>query len=171
MLIRLLLLLVTLPLVELYLLLQFANITNAATTILVVIGTGLLGLFIARQQGWMAAWRFRQAMLQGRAPTTEIADTAMILVAAVLLILPGLLADALGLALLFPPSRRWIRRGLFRRLSGKLQVHAVYRSSGPPPDPDGVTRDGTTLEGTFRHTPADSPEEAAPQRIRRIEQR
>jgi UPF0716 protein FxsA len=150
MLVRLLLIFVTVPLIELYLLLQLADITSVPITIGVVIITGLLGAFLAKQQGWMAVWRFRQALLQGRLPTTEIADTVLIVFAAGLLLTPGLLTDALGFALLIPTSRRQIRKWLIRRVGGRLQIRGWSRTSGP--QGNAQESRGQTVEGTFRRS-------------------
>jgi UPF0716 protein FxsA len=122
MLVRLLLVFVTVPLIELYLLLQLSRITNPPTTIAVVVITGIFGAFLAKQQGWMAVWRFRQALAQGRLPTREIADTVMIVFAAGLLLTPGLITDVVGFALLIPTTRRFIRGWLLRRIAGRLRV-------------------------------------------------
>ena len=154
---RLLLLFVILPLVELYLLLQFASITSAGTAIAVVILTALLGVALARRQGMLAVWRFRQALTEGRAPTTEIADTVMIVLAAGLLVLPGLLGDLLGVALLIPVSRRLIRGWLLRRISGKLQVRTYVNSSVRMHD------EYETIDATFQRS--DDPARAEPRRI------
>jgi len=154
---RLLLLFVIYPLVELYLLLQFASITSAATAFVVVILTGLLGVILARRQGMFAVWRFRQAVAEGRPPATEIADTVMIVLAAGLLVLPGLLGDLLGVALLIPVSRRLICGWLLRRVSGKLQVRTYVNSSVQ------FENETETIDATFRRS--DDPVPAEPPRI------
>ncbi len=154
---RLLFLFVVLPLVELYLLLQFASITSAGTAIAVVILTALLGVALARRQGMLAVWRFRQALAEGRPPTAEIADTVMVVLAAALLVLPGLLGDLLGVALLIPVSRRLIRGWLLRRVSGKLQVR-TYVHGGMR-----VQDEFETIDATFRRS-----EEPAPAEPRRL---
>lgn len=154
---RLLLLFFTVPLVELYLLLQFASITNVPTTIALVILTAVLGAALARQQGVMAVWRFRQALAEGRAPTAEIADAVMIVLAAAMLLVPGLLTDLLGLALLIPASRQFIRRWLLRRISGNFQVR-TYIGNGRRYSDEGVT-----IDANFRRS--DDPAPAEPRRI------
>jgi UPF0716 protein FxsA len=157
MLFRLLFLFVVYPLVELYLLLKFASITSAATTIAVVILTALLGVALARRQGVLALWRFRQSLAEGRPPTAEIADTVMIVIAAGLLVLPGLLGDLLGVALLIPVSRRYIRSWLLRRVSGKVQVR-TYVSGGMR-----VRDEFETIDATFHRS--EEPVPAEPPRI------
>ena len=107
MLARLLLLFIVVPLVELYLLLRVADSVGVGTTILLVIGTGVLGSILARREG-SAAWRgIREALASGRPPMGEIRDGALIVFAAALLLTPGILTDLIGFSLLFPPTRRW----------------------------------------------------------------
>jgi UPF0716 protein FxsA len=89
-------------------------------TILLVLGGGLLGAWLARWQGLRTAMQARERMVQGAVPTKEMTDGLLIAVAAVLLIIPGVITDVLGLALLFPPTRSLLRRaviGQFTRSS------------------------------------------------------
>ncbi|MGI9472326.1 MAG: FxsA family protein [Rubripirellula sp.] len=123
---RLLAAFIIVPLVELVLLLQLANITSVGTTILVVVVTGVIGSLLARREGVMAWIRFRSALAEGRAPSREIQDGLMIVFAAALLLTPGLLTDALGFTLLLPVGRELIRRTfLHRYMRGfNVQVHS-----------------------------------------------
>lgn len=125
---RLLAAFILVPLIELYLLLQLADATSVAATILIVIGTGILGSMLARREGVMAWFRFQSALSEGRMPSREIQDGLMIVFAAALLLTPGLLTDALGFTLLIPTGRDFLRRVLFNRLAKRFQVEV--RSSG-----------------------------------------
>jgi UPF0716 protein FxsA len=89
-------------------------------TILLVLGGGIAGAWIARWQGLRTAMQAQERMVQGAMPTKEMTDGLLIAVAAVLLIIPGVITDVLGLALLFPPTRALLRRaviGQFNRRS------------------------------------------------------
>jgi len=145
MLFRLLLIFIAVPLIELYLLLRLADITSVGTTILVVVVTGIAGSLLAKQQGWVAWSRFREAMLQGRIPSAEIADGLMVVFAAALLLTPGLLTDLVGFLLLIPPSRRWIRARILKRMSQNVHVETRVFSRSISPD------DGDTIDATFHH--------------------
>ena len=125
MLIRLLAAFILIPLVELYLLLQLAQVTSIPTTILVVIITGVIGSYLARREGLMAWFRFQSALSEGRMPSREIQDGLMIVFAAALLLTPGLLTDALGFTLLIPPGRELIRRFVLRRYMRRFKVQVV----------------------------------------------
>ena len=80
-------------------------------------------------QGLRSTLRMRSQMAAGAIPASEMTDGLLIAVAAVLLIIPGVLADIIGLALLFPPTR-----ALIRRARGEVRQAwrdwAIYRRSG-----------------------------------------
>lgn len=125
MLLRLLLLFVTVPLVELYLLLRLADVTGPAATFLLVIITGIIGSWLAKREGVMAWQKFHAALAEGRVPSREIQDGLMIVFAAALLLTPGLLTDIVGFVMLVPVGRELIRKFIFSKMFrgfGKLQI-------------------------------------------------
>ncbi|EMI20187.1 FxsA cytoplasmic membrane protein [Rhodopirellula maiorica SM1] len=123
--VRLLAAFIVVPLVELYLLLQLADATSGLTAFAVVIATGVMGSFLARREGANAWFRFQKALAEGRMPSREIQDGLMIVAAAVMLLTPGLLTDALGFLLLVPTGRSLIRRFVLSRYIGSVRVHVA----------------------------------------------
>jgi len=125
---RLLLLFTCIPLMELYLLLQIGSIIGAVNTILLVLITGVLGAYLAQQEGLRTLERIRSLMAQGEMPGEPLIDALLILVAGFVLITPGILTDLLGFLMLVPatraPIRRWIKGQLERRFSASNA--AVY---------------------------------------------
>ena len=122
MLARILLLLTILPLVELGLLLVLGKYTSVWFTLAVVIVTGIIGAVLLRRQG-LSTWRnVRQALRAGQLPTEGLADGLMILMAAVFLMSPGVLTDAIGFSLLIPYCRRWYRSRMMDWLRRRVQV-------------------------------------------------
>ena len=112
---RLVVLFITIPLVEVYLLLRLNEYTGSVlTTIGLIVLTGVVGAWLAKQQGLSTVTKIQQALSQGRLPTQELVDGGMILFAAALLVTPGILTDAFGFSLLFPPCRAVYRRLLKR---------------------------------------------------------
>ena len=105
---RLVLLLIGLPTLELFVLYLLTNSLpfGAVVTILLVLGTGLLGVFLARYQGMNCWLELHRQLDRGETPTQPIANGILILTAAALLILPGLITDLTGILLLVPPIRR-----------------------------------------------------------------
>ena len=133
MLLRLLAAFCLIPLLELALLLWLATRTSLQLTLALVIVTGILGAWLARQQGWRTLVRARERLEQGQVPLDALGEGLMILVAGALLLTPGVLTDAVGFMLLVPPSRRAIRRWLARRLEGQMHLstsHADRQAAG-----------------------------------------
>ena len=118
---RLLLLFTAVPLLELALLLWIGRHLGVAATILLVLGTGVLGAWLARSEGLRALYRVREEMAGGRLPAEALLDGLLILVAGAVLLTPGLLTDLAGFALLLPPTRRVVRRALAERLRRALE--------------------------------------------------
>jgi len=152
---KLILLLTVVPLVELYVLFKIAVWTHFWVTVLIILGTGALGAVIARMQGLMVLRRMQQELSEGKIPAVSILDGVMILVAAALLVTPGLLTDTAGFFLLAPPGRAFTRKLLKRWLKRKVQEGSlrVYTHfgfgpprGGPPPGPPPLEDD----EGTQR---------------------
>lgn len=135
---RLVLLFTILPLVELGLLLWIADHTSWLFTLGLVILTGVLGASLARHQG-LQCWReFHRRVSQGELPTDPLLDGLMILVAAALLVTPGVITDCVGFSLLAPPIRRLIRGRLAHRLKAKIVVGPFSGPGGAGPQDDDV---------------------------------
>jgi len=116
---RLLLLFTVVPLLELFILVKLGSVIGVGATIGIVIGTGVLGAWLARQQGLGVMRRLSAELGAGRLPAEALIDGLLILLAGAVLLTPGLITDTLGFVLLLPPGRAAIRRqvmaGLARR--------------------------------------------------------
>lgn len=109
---RLLLLFTFVPLIELLLLIEIGRHVGTLPTVLLVVSTGFLGAWLARQQGLQTLTRVQRDMAEGRLPTDALLDGVLILVAGAVLLTPGLLTDLCGFTLLTPFGRRAIRERL-----------------------------------------------------------
>jgi len=111
----LLLLFVFVPLAELYLLIEVGGVLGGFTTIGLCLFTAALGAWLVRTQGFQTLNRAQTNMSEGRVPALEMFEGAFIVVAGVLLLVPGLITDLIGFACLVPPLRRlFITRFLSR---------------------------------------------------------
>ncbi len=106
---RLFLLFTLVPALELYLLIKIGQVIGAFNTILIIIFTGVLGAFYARQQGVRVMTNIHWEMSEGRLPGDELINGAMLLVGGAFLITPGFLTDITGFALIFPLTRDIIK--------------------------------------------------------------
>ncbi len=138
---HLLLLFITVPLVELLLFIQLADVLSLPVTLAIILITGALGAYLARQQGGRALRNFQQALGSGKLPHVEATDGLLILIAGVVLLTPGFLTDAVGFALMLPA----VRAGVRGKLAQRLKAHIIT--------PQGMARTSTdpthnTVEGT-----------------------
>ena len=107
---RLLLLFTIVPLVELFLLVKLGTVVGVGPTVALVIFTGVLGAWLARQQGLGVLRRLSEDLAVGRLPAEALIDGLLILIAGAVLLTPGLLTDALGFFLLVPQSRAVVHK-------------------------------------------------------------
>ncbi|BCU07515.1 FxsA family protein [Allochromatium tepidum] len=124
----LLLLFVGLPLTELYVLIQVGSEIGALSTILLLILTAVVGIWIVRYQGFGVLMRVRDLLDRGEVPAIELLDGALILVAGLCLILPGFVTDSLGFLLLIPPLRRRLIERYIRIQPMNMQAPGEVRT-------------------------------------------
>jgi UPF0716 protein FxsA len=135
-----LLLMILWPIAELFVAIQVAGVIGVLLTVLLLIASWPVGLWLVRAEGRIAWRRLRAASATGRPPGREVLDGALILVGGSLFIIPGFITDILGLLLLLPPTRSLARVGLVRNLQSRF-VRRATRFNGPPfGDPPGGGR-------------------------------
>ena len=122
---RLLLLFIAVPVVELVLLIEIGQRVGTLATIGLIMGTGIVGASLARQQGISTLARLRKDLDDGRLPAEPIVDGVLILVAAAVLITPGVLTDLVGFLCLVPACRRLLKRYLKRRFERAVRKGTV----------------------------------------------
>ena len=121
-----LLLLISLPLIELYVLIEVGSRIGGAVTILLCLATAALGGWLVRAQGLRMLFDARRHLEAGQLPTTDIAHGLMISLAGVLLLIPGFVTDIIGFLLLIPALRRaLIRRWLPQSLAAAGQANWI----------------------------------------------
>jgi UPF0716 protein FxsA len=122
---KLLLLFILVPALELALLIELGSRLGTAPTLLLLALTGILGAFLARRQGLGALRAAQEHMQRGELPAGPIVDGILILVAAVLLITPGLLTDALGFLLLVRGFRDRVKSILVSRFRRGVEERRI----------------------------------------------
>lgn len=99
--------------------------------ILIVLGTAVVGAMVVRRAGVAVFRRVRQKVDQGQMPGSELSDGFAMLMAGVLLITPGFIADVAGLLLLLPAVRGLVYRFSSKRFSNRFTVvTSSYRALG-----------------------------------------
>lgn len=100
---------IVVPVVEIYLITQVASQLDWPLTVALVIGVSAIGAWLVKREGLGVINRVRDGFAQGRLPTNELADGAMIFFASALMLTPGFLTDFVGLSLLISPIRAILR--------------------------------------------------------------
>jgi len=146
----LLFLLVAVPTLEIWLLLQVSDHIGVWPTVAILVLEAAIGGWLIRREG-ARVWQALVATFgSGRVPTGELADAALVLVGGLLLFLPGFATDVIGFLFLLPLTRPLARRLVaffVARQVNRLAVPAAYRR-GPGEVIEGETVDGPASEPT-----------------------
>ena len=118
---KLLILFIAIPLLELALLIKIGALIGTFNTILLILITGILGAALTKQQGLGVITRIREDMALGRVPSDELFNGVCILVGGFLLLTPGLLTDAFGFSLLITSARQGRKKYLRSKLEKKWE--------------------------------------------------
>jgi UPF0716 protein FxsA len=106
---RILALLLLIPLLDIVLLVVLAGYLGFVPTVALVVLSALVGMLLVRAEGRHTVRKIQRKAAQGEAPTDELLDGALLLIAGALLLTPGLVTDGVGLLLVIPPTRYPIR--------------------------------------------------------------
>jgi UPF0716 protein FxsA len=144
------LLLVLWPVVEIAVFLQVVQWIGVLDTLGLLLLVSIGGAWIVKRQGVGTLARMRAELDAGRVPTATMVDGGLLMVAGLLLLIPGLVTDAFGLLLLLPPVRAGVRSVLRRRFAVRLlRVRRLRTRRGysePPRYDDGPRWDPPELE-------------------------
>ena len=111
--------LIVVPAVELFVFIEVGRAIGWLLTLLLLLGTSVLGAQLLRIQGRSAIQRVSLAVSERRPPAGAAIDGALGFLGATLLAVPGFVTDGLGAFLLFPPTRTLVRRRISRHYAGR----------------------------------------------------
>lgn len=151
-----LLLLVALPVLEIWLLIQIGSEIGAVLTIAWLFLAAIVGINLIRYQGVATLMNIQQQLRAGQPPAQAVADGMLLGVAGVLLIIPGFASDFVALLLMIP----FVRRVLLARWLRKVKVKTAYQGNVYDVQPEQPERRepeqiGRTLEGEFERKDRD----------------
>ena len=138
----------SIPIVEMYLLIEVAERIEALPTILLVMLTAVLGVSLIRQQGLSTLTKGIGRLNQAEIPAAEIIEGVLLAVAGAFLITPGFLTDFIGFMIIIPMIRRITALMLLKRMA----VRANFRTDGSDLGAgSNKTRDtsGSVIEGEY----------------------
>ena len=111
----LLLLIIFIPIIEIYLFIKIGSQIGALATISLIFLTAFVGVLYARYEGFNTLKSGMSQIIRNELPIYEIVSGTALAFAALLLILPGFATDFLGFLLIFPPTRKL----LFKKVRNK----------------------------------------------------
>ena len=97
---------ITIPLIEIYLMIKVGGAIGAFNTIFLIFFTAVTGIYFAKLQGLNATRSGMGQLIKNEMPIYEIISGAALGFAALLLIIPGFLTDVLGFLLIIPITRK-----------------------------------------------------------------
>ena len=113
-----LVLLISIPILEIFLFIKIGSQIGAFNTILLIFVTAFFGIIYARYEGFNTLKSGMAQIVKNELPVYEIISGAALAFAALLLILPGFATDFLGLLIVFPLTRRL----MFKKVSTKQKT-------------------------------------------------
>ena len=149
------------PIVEIAILIQVGGLIGGWETVAIVILTAMAGTALFRTQGFRVLARAEETLSKGAFPAEELFDGICILVAGILLLPPGFVTDAMGLALLVPGLRGLIGRFVWQAITRSGHTHVYGQWSGPTsgqPHQADHPHDDDAIEGQFHEVPPVHPE-------------
>lgn len=152
-----LIILIAIPLIEIAVMIKMGQWIGFWPAFAIVIVTFMLGALVVGRSGFTSAIKVRDALASGEPPVGAMLDSAMVVVAGVLLMTPGFVADTIGLALLIPPLRAWLARLALRNatiVGGVRFERASFEGRRPEADrrtsaANDDAKAGPVIEGEF----------------------
>ena len=115
----LILLIIGIPILEIYLFIKIGSQIGAFNTIILILITAIIGVAYARYEGFNTLRSGMSQLMKNEIPVYEIVSGAALAFAAFLLILPGFGTDTLGVLLIFPLSRKLLLKNVSKKYSSK----------------------------------------------------
>ena len=117
-----LLLIILIPILEIYLFIKIGSNIGAFTTISLIFVTAIIGVYYARYEGLNTLKSGVTQLYKNQVPLFELMSGAALAVAAFLLILPGFATDLLGFLIIFPLTRKIIFQLLSKKTKSKVHI-------------------------------------------------
>ncbi|CAM4117300.1 FxsA family protein [Paenibacillus alkaliterrae] len=112
---------IVLPFLELWGILQVGNWLGGWTAFLILMIMGLAGAFLSLAEG-RKVWSEAQHQLQlGQIPGRSLLDGICVVAGGLLLLLPGFFSDILGITLLLPATRTFYRQLMLQWIEKRMR--------------------------------------------------
>ena len=121
-----LLLIILIPIIEIYLLIKIGSQIGAITTILLIFTTAIVGIYYAKYEGLNTLKSGFLQLSKNETPAYEVISGAVIAFAALLLIIPGFATDIIGFLLIFPLTRKLILNRFSKKIKSEKYKQKNY---------------------------------------------
>lgn len=150
---------ISIPIVEIAVIIKVGGFLGVWTTIAAILATAILGTALLRHQGMATLKKAQNNLNAGVMPMAEVFDGMCLLLAGVLLLTPGFVTDAIGFSLFLPPVRYLLKKAL----GGAFELKTMH-SHGPNPfqDTRGQSAQDTIIDGEFKDITDDEPPKPLP---------
>lgn len=152
-----LILFIVLPIMEIWAFIQVGDELGFLATIGLCFLSAIIGVFVAKVQGIFTLDSIRQSLSKGQMPLPEIMDGFLLMVAAICLIIPGFITDAIGFSLLLPPVRAVIKDRYGHAFSAKASMHNGQNGYGAYSRRSHAV-DADVIEGDYERVDNNKPE-------------
>ena len=119
------LLIILIPVIEIFLLIKIGSQIGAITTILLIFATAIIGIYYAKYEGLNTLKSGFIQLSKNKKPTFEIISGAAIAFSALLLIIPGFATDILGFLIIFPITRKFF----FNKFTSRLKERETQKNN------------------------------------------
>ena len=110
-----------LPIIEIWALIKLGSYFGFFGTLVLIIGTAIIGIFIAKQQGLGIIFSLQSKLAQGRQALPEIIEGITLLLGALFFIIPGAITDLFGIILIIPSLRRYLLKLAVNKIISELR--------------------------------------------------
>ena len=121
----LLILIISIPIVEIYLFIKIGNYIGAFNTISLILITAIIGIWYAKYEGFNTLRSGMLQLMKNEIPIYEIISGAALAFAALLLIIPGFLTDFIGFLLIIPYTRKILIKNISSKYKNKINENIV----------------------------------------------
>jgi len=125
----LVLFIISIPLIEIYLMIKVGGVVGAFNTIFLIFFTAITGVYFARLAGLNAIRSGFNQLMKNEMPIYEIISGAALAFAALLLIIPGFLTDLVGFLLIIPVTRKFFIRSISSKFNRKKNEENIIEGS------------------------------------------
>ncbi len=146
---------VLIPLAEIFVFIKMSDVIGLGTSLLIALGTAILGGFLVKYQGIQTMMNAQQSLNKGEIPSKDLFDGLCIVAAGATLITPGFITDAIGFALLVPKVRDFLREKIKKSAHfsiGGFNAHYTefhdHKGYHKPDDPHVIDVEYETIDDT-----------------------